>query len=240
MHDSADLQLFSCLRAFFNYQLLTMNSILRDPRYQFSLELLKGLRNGLVYGAKVRFPHALVMTFLFRSSDLPSFTQKLQYVFKLTKEHSLNLATFVFLYKLLSRSIHHILAKNFRISVTPRGKYSPIAYWLAGLIGGYWVFGRNNGTVNQQIVLYLFSRILSALFKIFVHKMTHLFSLGTLSTLYDNYGYAIHASVVWAFVMWLFEEYPENLQSSLRSSMQYLYKDSSQWDSLFTLLIFNK
>ena len=30
------------------------------------LSLVKGFRNGLVYGAKVRFPHALVMTFLFR------------------------------------------------------------------------------------------------------------------------------------------------------------------------------
>jgi peroxisomal membrane protein 4 len=30
------------------------------------LAIVKGFRNGAVYGAKIRFPHALVMTFLFR------------------------------------------------------------------------------------------------------------------------------------------------------------------------------
>lgn len=31
------------------------------------LTIVKGFRNGLVYGAKIRLPHALVMTFLFRN-----------------------------------------------------------------------------------------------------------------------------------------------------------------------------
>lgn len=31
------------------------------------LAIVKGFRNGLVYGAKIRLPHALVMTLLFRS-----------------------------------------------------------------------------------------------------------------------------------------------------------------------------
>lgn len=31
------------------------------------LTIIKGFRNGLVYGAKIRLPHALVMTFLFRN-----------------------------------------------------------------------------------------------------------------------------------------------------------------------------
>jgi peroxisomal membrane protein 4 len=30
------------------------------------LSILKGFRNGFVYGAKIRLPHAVVMTFLFR------------------------------------------------------------------------------------------------------------------------------------------------------------------------------
>ena len=28
--------------------------------------VIKGIRNGIVYGAKIRAPHALVMTFLFK------------------------------------------------------------------------------------------------------------------------------------------------------------------------------
>jgi peroxisomal membrane protein 4 len=38
-----------------------------DPANHDLLTLIKGVRNGIVYGSKVRFPHALVMIFLFRS-----------------------------------------------------------------------------------------------------------------------------------------------------------------------------
>ena len=34
--------------------------IILDPRYQDVLSVVKGARNGAVYGSKVRFPHALV------------------------------------------------------------------------------------------------------------------------------------------------------------------------------------
>ncbi len=38
-----------------------------NPSNHSLLTLVKGFRNGVVYGAKVRFPHSLVMTFLFKS-----------------------------------------------------------------------------------------------------------------------------------------------------------------------------
>jgi hypothetical protein len=34
--------------------------IILDPKYHDVLTLVKGIRNGIVYGTKVRFPHALV------------------------------------------------------------------------------------------------------------------------------------------------------------------------------------
>lgn len=34
--------------------------VILDPRYKDILGVVKGARNGAVYGAKVRFPHALV------------------------------------------------------------------------------------------------------------------------------------------------------------------------------------
>jgi peroxisomal membrane protein 4 len=45
----------------------TINQILLNPKYHTILSIIKGFRNGAVYGAKIRFPHALVMTFLFRT-----------------------------------------------------------------------------------------------------------------------------------------------------------------------------
>uniref|UniRef100_A0A8D1B652 Peroxisomal membrane protein 4 n=1 Tax=Sus scrofa TaxID=9823 RepID=A0A8D1B652_PIG len=47
--------------------LLAVNALLRKRRYHAALAMIKGFRNGAVYGVKIRAPHALVMTFLFRS-----------------------------------------------------------------------------------------------------------------------------------------------------------------------------
>lgn len=44
-----------------------LNQLILDPKYHDVLTIVKALRNGIVYGAKVRFPHALVMTVLFKS-----------------------------------------------------------------------------------------------------------------------------------------------------------------------------
>jgi peroxisomal membrane protein 4 len=43
----------------------TIKAILDDPRFHDYVPILKGARNGLVYGVKVRFPHALIMAILF-------------------------------------------------------------------------------------------------------------------------------------------------------------------------------
>ena len=37
-----------------------LEKIVLDPQYHDILTLVKGIRNGIVYGTKVRFPHALV------------------------------------------------------------------------------------------------------------------------------------------------------------------------------------
>lgn len=44
---------------------VAIHNFITNPAYADYLALLKGARNGLVYGAKVRFPHALVIAILF-------------------------------------------------------------------------------------------------------------------------------------------------------------------------------
>jgi peroxisomal membrane protein 4 len=46
---------------------------INNPDWHSFLAILKGMRNGLVYGTKVRFPHSLVMTFLFRDGGYKSY-----------------------------------------------------------------------------------------------------------------------------------------------------------------------
>jgi hypothetical protein len=44
-----------------------------------ALSVLRGFRNGVVYGAKIRAPHALVMTFLFRDGRSVAHTGRFRF-----------------------------------------------------------------------------------------------------------------------------------------------------------------
>ena len=215
--------------------------IILNPAYHQPLVLLKAIRNGLVYGTKVRFPHALVMVFLFRSGTV---REKLWLIYKATRQHATNLAKFALLYK-----SGCLLLKN-----ANGGKEASVHTFLAGLFGGYWVFGHGRGassSVNQQIVIYVFARVVLAVAKLAVqppgdnslvggsyggHGGKGLLRLNDDQLqLVRDYSWPVFASVSWASVMWLFRYYPETLQPSLRSSMTYMYVVS-----LLCLLVFGE
>ena len=59
--------------------------------------ILEAVVGGARYGFKIRVPHALVMTALFRR-DLSS-TEKIRSILKLAMEHAGNLAMFAAIYK---------------------------------------------------------------------------------------------------------------------------------------------
>ncbi|KAL0094677.1 peroxisomal membrane protein 4 [Phycomyces blakesleeanus] len=194
-----------------------LTSIALDPQYHEILTILKGARNGIVYGAKVRFPHALVMTFLFKSGPLKG---KIKSIFTATKQHATNLGKFATIYKTMM-----LIQKKLN-----EGKESSHHSFLAGAIGGYIVF-KNNTSINQQIILYLFSRIFMALVKLPVKRQV---------VDAPQHSFAIFATLIWGTVMWLFKHEADTLQPSLRASMVYIYKDSDTWNSLKTLLWHNK
>ena len=68
-----------------------------------------------------------------------------------------------------------------------KGKENHFDSFIAGIIGGYIIFGNDN-PVNQQIVLYLFSRISTGLAKLAVKK-------GYI-TAHDN-SFSIFAAITW-------------------------------------------
>ncbi|WPG97988.1 Hypothetical protein R9X50_00077100 [Acrodontium crateriforme] len=212
-----------------------VEKIILDPKYHSPLVLVKAIRNGLVYGTKVRFPHALVMIFLFRSGTI---REKIWLVYKATRQHAMNLARFALLYKSSMMALKGVNG----------GKEESIHTFLAGLFGGYWVFGHGKGassSVNQQIVIYVFARVMLALAKLAVQPP------GDNSLVGGSYGgrggkgmlglteeqlamvrqnsWPVFASLSWASVMWIFRWYPETLQPSLRSSMTYIFANSEHW-----------
>ncbi|KAM3133184.1 hypothetical protein pb186bvf_014760 [Paramecium bursaria] len=164
-----------------------------------------GLRQGIYYGGRIRFFHALVMTLLFRPGPL---RQKIFQIIKLTYEHARNLGLFVFTYKSL------VCMQN-RL----RGQQSKLHNLIAGAIGGYLLFGRNKSAVNQQIVLYVMSRVILGI-------ASNLQRRNLINRQFD--AFPILAAVVWGLVMFLFEDDQGCLQSSLTSSMNFLYKESNR------------
>lgn len=160
----------------------SVNAIIANPHYQPVLGVLKGARNGLVCpslslsspswsliadhpvtdpdGAKVRFPHALVMTLLFHQgrpsvpypslysapplTRLPAhrWSQRINFVYSATKQHALNLCKFVSIYKTA------LLVQRWLAG----GKERKADTFFAGLVGGGIVFGERNA-VNEQVGL---------------------------------------------------------------------------------------
>ncbi|CAH1785331.1 unnamed protein product [Owenia fusiformis] len=194
-----------------------VNQFLASGQFKPLLAVIKGLRNGAVYGAKIRAPHAVVMTFLFKTGSL---SDKLRSIFEATWTHSRNLASFVFLYKTMTSILTWLEEK-------PEQYHS----FFAAFIGGYYVFGNYN-KVNEQINLYLLSRIIYGLAKLAVKR-------GYVAAPKRDV-FPVFAALVWGVVLWMFEYEKDTLQPSLRSSMTYLYHDSNIWHNLRDFLIYNR
>jgi len=221
-------------------------NVILNPRFHDPLVLVKAIRNGLVYGTKVRFPHALVMVLLFRSGSL---REKLWLIYKATRQHATNLAKFALLYK----------SSMLALKSVNGGKEESVHAFLAGLFGGYWVFGHGKSatsSVNQQIVIYVFARVVLAAAKLVVQPPG---DTGLVAGSYGGYGgkgmlglteqqlemvrrnsWPVFASLSWASVMWIFRYYPGTLQPSLRSSMTYIYTNADKWDGTGSFLWHNK
>ncbi|VTT58212.1 unnamed protein product [Fusarium fujikuroi] len=233
----------------------TLEEIVKDPRYHDLLSLVKTARNGIIYGTKVRFPHALdgvslpLWNVRFICLDTrPAtmltcnnrFPQKVNLVLRATRHHATNLARFALIYKLTMLALKYFGAEP--------GKEGTYDSFVGGLVGGYFVFGGRSkrtgkiSSVNQQIVIYVFARVMLALARIAV-KPGHGFPFVSSEPLHgviNQYAWPAFASLSWAMVMLIFRYHPEELQSSLRSSMTYIYKDCNDFDSLRTLLWHNK
>jgi len=123
---------------------------------------------------------------------------------------------------------------------SPTGKERHYDAFLAGLLGGYTVFGRTiHNSVSQQIVIYVAARVLLALAKLAVQPRHvgsgvqggatgrgggwELFGNGDMRRVLARNGWPVFASLSWAMVMYIFRWHPESVQSSLRSSMSYMY-----------------
>ncbi|CZS89406.1 related to peroxisomal membrane protein 4 [Rhynchosporium agropyri] len=194
-----------------------LESVILNPKYADYLAVVKAARNGAVYGAKVRFPHALVMIFLFRSGTV---REKVALILRATKTHAQNLAKYATVYKLTMLAL-----KN--LGNTP-GKEGVYDTFFAGLLGGYLVFGRRSrrghiSSVSKQIVVFVFARVCLSLAELSIKPSVGIIKDSALSKRIGHDAWPVFAALSWGSVMWLFRWYPETVQSGLRSSMDYIY-----------------
>ena len=156
------------------------------------------------------------MVFLFRSGTV---REKLRIVLKSTRQHARNLATFAVIYKSIM-----LVLKQSPDPISPAsvvGKEGSYDAFLAGLIGGYAVFGRGHqSSVNQQIVIYVFARVVLALAKLSVSEGGVI--PNQLRKRVARNAWPVFGALSWGMVMWLFRWHPEAVQPSMRSSMNYM------------------
>jgi peroxisomal membrane protein 4 len=219
-----------------------LDQIINNPKYHDILAILKGTKNGIIYGARLRFCHALVMSVLFRSGP---WEKRLLGVIRATRQHATVLGKFVFVYK----SVLYLL-KQGRIRLhgpqpanltTIKNHNNSIDSFIAGVIGGYLVFGRDHPSaagnqIAHQIVLYVFSRAVLGLFSEFA-KQTY--QVKEQRVLMSKKTYAVFASLSWGIVMYLFRLDPKVLQKSMLHSMDFLYIDSESWSGFTDFLGLN-
>jgi len=206
-----------------------VQDIILNPAYHDLFAILKGARNGFVYGVKVRFPHAVVMSILFGKGDWQS---RLRVIYRTTRQHAFNLAKFVAIYKTLMLIQRKVNGSKQRDADT----------FIAGLLGGWLVFG-DRSAVNEQIVLYVTSRVVAS----FIPRSTSPYSTSSPSSSSavrplppDSRYFAFFAALSWGAVMWLFEHRGETIQPGMFNSMTYLYRDSEIWKDIRTLFWHNR
>lgn len=115
-------------------------------------------------------------------------------------------------------------------------------------MGGYVVFGRRSprtgkvSSVSQQIVIYVFARVVLAIARLAIQPGTGLpaVSSPSASAAISKYAWPVFASASWGMVMYIFRWHAAELQPSLRSSMTYIYQDCEHWDSLRNFALYNK
>lgn len=190
-----------------------------------------------VWNVRTVFPPPPAMSALTKMAY--SVREKAALIFRATRTHARNLAKFATIYKLTC-----MVLKNFGASP---GKEGPYDSFVAGLLGGYLVFGQRTRTgrissVNQQIVVYIFARVVLALAHLAVkpgHGLPGV-SEPRRSAVISHYAWPLFASLSWASVMHLFKWHTPELQSGLRSSMTYIYANCDEWDGLRNFLWHNK
>jgi peroxisomal membrane protein 4 len=187
--------------------------------YTILLDALAALRNGFVYGCKIRAPHTFVLQMVWSKG---TWRAVLDRVVELTTQHATNLALNAVCFKL-----------GVAILKLAQGTAEAQA-WHHALVGGLcgFLFWGENKAVNVQVNLYMMTRALSGLLLLFLETRRSTAS-ATEQKLFFNakshhLGYRLFSAAVWGTALYLFFNHAHVLQTSLRSSMDFIYRQGDE------------
>lgn len=217
--------------------------------YQVLLDALGALRNGFVYGCKIRAPHTFVLQMVWSKGSWQSLFQR---IYDLTSQHATNLALNAVLFKL-----------GVALLRLAQGTTQPWHHALVGGLAGFLIWGQNNA-VNWQVNMYMMSRALSGIVLLLLERRKALADRGvaplsstekalfyagneqqlkTSSTLFnsivktDNLAARLTAASIWGVALYVFFHHAHVLHGSLRASMDFIYKQGDEHEGSFERLI---
>lgn len=193
-----------------------INTMIASGDFDILFHALKGFRNGVVYGTRVRAPHALVLNLVWSKSPYSAMPAK---IFKVTKTHALGLGYSAALYAVVRGLL--------------RWAQGTTHMWhnaLAGFLIGVCFWGDASNGVHIQMMMYILARLICAIFHLITAK---------LAVRVPSYAYRVYMGGLWSLVILFLVYSPEKLQSSMTQSLQYIFQESGKFSSWYDVFVVN-
>lgn len=224
----------------------------RNLAYQILLDALGAFRNGLVYGSKVRAPHSFVVYALWSSSSWPNVFQK---IITLTTHHATNLAVAAALFKVGMHLLKQLSAAKTSVpwhyflmggiggyfvwgepnAVNTQVNMYMLSRVLSGLVYLFFEMRERQEAEEKknEKLLQLQQEQQPDVSAISVATPKSTGDDTSLLTPTEQFifgprGYRVFVGCVWATALYLFHHHEQHVQSSLKMSMQYIYKDGDK------------
>lgn len=193
-----------------------IDRMIKSGDFDILFTALKGFRNGVVYGARVRAPHALVLNLVWSKAPYRTIPAK---IFSVTKAHAIGLGFSSVIFAVVRGALRALQGRE--------------ALWhttLAGFLLGAVCWGDVGSAVHMQMMMYMLSRIVCAWYHLVVSR----FSLRV-----PSYAFRAYMGALYAITLTLLAVRPETLQSSMRHSLAYIFTDSSKFSSWYDVFVVN-
>lgn len=208
-----------------------VDTMIRCGKYHLLFVLIKSLRQGIVYGTKIRAPHATVLELVWGSGPLRKIPGK---VLRVTATHAASLGLSAFIFSIVTRLLGALRGQRLHswnsTSLANQNASSRVwgHYTIAGFLIGYLAWGKMSNKVHQQMLIYVVSRLLVALFQI-VSQRRHFTA--------TPQHYRLFSGTMWAILMTILCTSPGSLQVNMRRSLEYVFLQSDRFSCFHDLII---